>query len=74
MSLRRIGALWRPTKEGSKAALSGTLSFLGEDVRIIVLKNEHKKGPRDPDYLLHRSIADDGQKGNGGRSGDGGEL
>lgn len=57
MALKRIGALWRP-KEGGKAALSGVLTFLGEDVRIVVLKNQQKKNPRDPDYILHRAFDD----------------
>ena len=76
MALRRIGALWRP-REGGKAALSGVISFLGEDLRVVVLKNEQKKGPRDPDYILHRSLEDEPRKGDAGdapRRDEGGEL
>ena len=73
MALRKIGALWRP-KPGGKAALSGSLDFLGESVRIIVLKNEKKHGDRDPDFVLYRSIEDEPKPGAGDAPGrDGGD-
>jgi hypothetical protein len=65
MSLKRIGALWRP-KPGGKAALSGTIELLGESLRVVVLKNERKRNERDPDYILHRALDD--QNNNGGPS------
>ena len=76
MALKRIGALWRP-KPGGKAALSGTLSLLGEDLRIVVLKNEQKKNERDPDYILHRALDDPAPKADADKAAglqDGGEL
>jgi len=68
MALKRIGSLWRP-KPGGKAALSGSLDFLGESVRIIVLKNEKKHGDRDPDFVLYRSLDDEPKKGDAGEAG-----
>jgi hypothetical protein len=66
MPLKRIGALWKP-KPGGKAALSGVLSLLGEDLRVVVLKNEQKKTDRDPDYILHRALDDEPKKTGGAR-------
>jgi hypothetical protein len=62
MSLKRIGALWRP-KPGGKAALSGTIDLLGDSLRVVVLKNERKRNERDPDYILHRALDDQGDNG-----------
>ena len=58
MALRKIGAAWRG-KDGSKAALSGSLDFLGESLRFVVVKNEHRKGDRDPEFLVMRVLPDD---------------
>jgi hypothetical protein len=75
MSLKRIGALWRP-KPGGKAALTGTIDFLGESVRVVVLKNERRRNDRDPHYTICRCFDDQGEGGGRSRgSGDGeGEL
>lgn len=53
---RQIGALWtQKSKDGSKTFLSGYLSDLKEDIRIVVFKNEKKQGSKGPDYSILRS-------------------
>jgi hypothetical protein len=55
MANSRIGALWEGKKD-SKALLTGTLDFLGEDIRIVVFKNDKKEaGSKQPDYHIVRS-------------------
>jgi hypothetical protein len=60
--LKRIGVLWKP-KEGSKskAVLSGSIDLLGEEVRVVVLKNDRKEKPSHPDFQIVR-VLDDGEQ------------
>lgn len=53
MANSRIGGLWKG-KEGSKALLSGSIDLLGEDIRVVIFKNDKKEG-KQPDYFIVRS-------------------
>jgi hypothetical protein len=55
MANPRIGSLWAG-KQGSKALLTGAIDLLGEDIRIVVFKNDKKEeGSKQPDYHIVRS-------------------
>ncbi len=50
-NLRRVGALWKP-KPGGKSLGSGSITINGSRQRFVILRNDRKRGDRDPDYLL----------------------
>lgn len=49
--LEKIGALWKG-KPGSKALLSGSIETDGKKRRVLIFKNEDKKGDKHPDYRI----------------------
>jgi uncharacterized protein (DUF736 family) len=61
--LKRVGVLWKP-KEGqqTKSVLSGSIELLGEDIRVVILKNEKKEKANQPDYQIMRVLPGDEEK------------
>lgn len=58
-----LGGLW--LKEGRNGAkyMSGRLTIGGEQVEVVVFKNQHKlPGERTPDYRVYRSEPMSGQQ------------
>ena len=45
----RLCGLWKKTSDRGTEYLSGNLG----NGRLLVIPNEHKSGPNDPDYLLY---------------------
>lgn len=51
-----LGGLWLKTSQAGKKFMSGKLTLNGENVEVVVFKNEFKKdGERTPDYRVYRS-------------------
>ena len=50
-SLRRCGGLWKP-RPGSQSLGSGSITVGELKQRFIVVRNEKKAKPEQPDYLL----------------------
>jgi len=66
MSLIRLGALWQG-KEGGKAVMSGTIN---SNTRVLVLKNNKKEKPNQPDF--HLFLAENEKKDESGGYGNSG--
>lgn len=67
MAGRNIGALWK-TKEGSKAALSGSFDLAGVRIRIAIFKNDRDDAkPNSPQYSIVSYGIDDKQQDSSGQ-------
>lgn len=66
-----IGGLWLKESQKGTKFMSGTMTFNGEKVEVVVFKNSHKQpGERTPDYRVYRSQPRDGaQQPQQGRAG-----
>jgi uncharacterized protein (DUF736 family) len=53
--LIKLGALWRPRNENSKAVLTGSVN---QDMRIVIMPNGFKKKDNDPDFIIYLSKAE----------------
>jgi hypothetical protein len=50
--LHKTGALWRPRNPDSRALASGTVTVNGYKQKIVILPNDHKAKPTDPDFTI----------------------
>jgi hypothetical protein len=50
--LQKTGALWRPKNPDSRAMASGVVTVNGWKLKIVVLANDHKAKPTDPDFAI----------------------
>lgn len=56
-----IGGLWLKESQKGTKFMSGTMTFNGEKVEVVVFKNSHKQpGEKTPDYRVYRSQPRDG--------------
>lgn len=56
-----IGGLWLKESQKGTKFMSGTMTFNGEKVEVVVFKNSHKQpGERTPDYRVYKSQPRDG--------------
>ena len=52
--LNKIGALWLNTTRQGKKYMSGRLELSeGDEIRIMVFKNDYKDAPRQADYIIY---------------------
>ena len=72
MPLQKIGSLWRPKKEGSKALASGEIRLLGLKVRVYIFPNRYAKGQNPAEWILMADDREGDQKQQGGGQGFGG--
>ena len=56
--LRKIGSFWK-AKGDSKCKLSGTIDFLGDNIRVGIMINDKKDNAKAPDYSLVRFLDDE---------------
>jgi hypothetical protein len=52
--MRKVGAFWDP-KPNAKSKGSGSVTVNGLRQRFVMLQNDRKKNPKEPDYILMSS-------------------
>lgn len=55
-----LGAFWVKTSKTNKKYCTGNLKFKGEEVAVVMFKEENKKSPNAPDYRVYLSVPRDG--------------